>query len=191
EGAEMVLAAHEGPIASIEPGQRDTLDRTSVRGRAMLDSITVHVPDLMAADATEFSMSRSSGQRRDFRAVVSAPMLREGMAVGSISLRKRQPGPFTPRQIELLETFAAQAVIAIQNVRLFTELRESLEQQTATADILRVISQSPTDVQPVLNAVAPAALRFCGADDVLIALRDGANMVVPTHDGPLSAPVGD
>ncbi len=92
-------------------------------------------------------------------------MLHEGVAVGAIVLRKIEAGAFAPRQIELLETFAAQAVIAIQNVRLFTELRESLEQQTASADILQVISQSPTDVSPVLAAVAKATVRFCGAED--------------------------
>src|SRR5262249_23579424 len=119
------------------------------------------------------------------RAILAAPMLREDGAIGCILLRKAEPGAFTPRQIELLETFAAQAVIAIENVRLFTELRETLEQQTATAEVLRVISQSPTDAQPVLNAVAAAALRFCGADDVAIALREGDELVTSAHDGPM------
>src|SRR5262249_47440820 len=106
------------------------------------------------------------------RAILAAPMLRDGAAIGSIFLRKPDVGAFTPRQIQLLETFAAQAVIAIENVRLFTELRETLEQQTATGEVLRVISQSPTDVVPVLDAVAAAAERFCGADNASLILRD-------------------
>ena len=89
-------------------------------------------------------------------------------------------------QVELLEAFAAQAVIAIENVRLFTELRESLDQQTATAEILRVISQSPTDVQPVLNVVARSAVRFCGAVDAAITLREGDTSVIVAHTGPLA-----
>jgi signal transduction histidine kinase len=99
--------------------------------------------------------------------------------------------PFTPRQIALLEAFAAQAVIAIENVRLFTELSESLEQQTATAEILQVISQSPTDVAPVLVAVIKAAVRFCGAQDAVIDLRDGPDgVILAAHEGPLGAKVG-
>jgi signal transduction histidine kinase len=190
EDMEMVLAAHEGPIPTSQTGQHDALDRTTVRGQAIIDGTTVHVPDLLAPEVVELTRSRSIGQSRNFRAVVAAPMLGDAGAIGCIALRKPQAGPFTPRQIELLETFAAQAVIAIQNVRLFTELRESLEQQTATADILHVISQSPTDVQPVLDAVARAAVRFCGATDAVINLRDGAEVVVAAHDGALSAIVG-
>src|SRR5262249_49858868 len=86
-----------------------------------------------------------------------------------------------------LETFAAQAVIAIENVRLFTELKELLEQQTASSEILQVISQSPTDVTPVLNAVARAAVRFCGAEDVTISLKDGAELTLSAHEGPISS----
>ena len=108
-----------------------------------------------------------------------------------IMLRRPQAGPFTVRQIELLETFAAQAVIAIENVRLFTELRESLEQQTATAEILRVISSSPTDVQPVLDAVAKAAVRFCGADDAMVILREETDQLLATHEGALPSLVGN
>ena len=81
--------------------------------------------------------------------------------------------PFTPAQIKLLETFADQAVIAIENVRLFNELKESLEQQTATSEILGVIASSPTDIQPVLDAIAENAARVCGSDDAMIRLLDG------------------
>jgi signal transduction histidine kinase len=114
--------------------------------------------------------------------------MREGAPIGVISVWRFELRPFSSQEIGLLETFADQAVIAIENVRLLTELRESLEQQTATADILRVISQSPTDVQPVLDAVAQAALRFCGAKDALIALREGdQNVMTRAHAGMLEA----
>src|SRR4029077_3745365 len=106
-------------------------------------------------------------------------------AIGALLLRRSEPGEFTPQQIELLETFAAQAVIAIENVRLFTELREALEQQTATAEILTVISQSLTDVGPVLSAVAKAAMKFCGASDAQVSLREGDEWFIAAHEGPI------
>src|SRR5207302_4216754 len=128
-------------------------------------------------------MSRQHG----WRAAIAAPMLREGVAIGAILLRKAVVGAFLPRQCDLLQAFAAQAVIAIENVRLFTELRETVEQQTASAEILQVISSSPTDVAPVMAAVAKAAVRFCGAEDAHVFLREGDEIVSSAHEGPLSA----
>src|SRR5262249_37449409 len=133
---------------------------------------------------TALALAREFG----FAATLGAPMLRDGAAIGAITLRKPEAGPFAPRQIELLEVFAAQAVIAIENVRLFTELKESLDRRTATSEVLRVISQSPTNVQPVLDVVADAARRFCGASDVVIGLRDGDELVIMAHEGPLGRP---
>ena len=95
--------------------------------------------------------------------------------------------PFTPAQIKLLETFADQAVIAIENVRLFQELKESLEQQTATSEILGVIASSPTDIQPVLNVVAENAARLCEANDALILRVDGDNLRTAAKFGPIAA----
>ena len=102
-----------------------------------------------------------------------------------INIRRTEVRPFSEKQIKLLETFADQAVIAIENVRLFkeiqernAELREALEHQTATAEVLGIISRSPTDVQPVLDAIVESAARVCGIDDVVLRLREGNTMVV-------------
>ncbi len=115
--------------------------------------------------------------------------------MGVINIRRTEVRPFTDRQIKLLETFAAQAVIAIENVRLFkeiqernAELREALEHQTATAEVLGIISRSPTDVQPVLDAIVESAARVCGIDDVVLRLREGNTMIPRAHFG--SIPIG-
>jgi len=190
EGADSVIAAHQGPLSS-SIGLRRTILRDNLAGHAMLDGTLVHVPDVAEIDADRFPNAIEMSRQHGWRAAMAAPMLREGVAVGAILLRKGTIGAFALRQRTLLEAFAAQAVIAIENVRLFTELRESLEQQTATADILQVISQSPTDVQPVLDAVAKAALRFCGAADAAIVLREGSELQAVAHEGPLSGWVGE
>ena len=133
--------AHHGPIPVMPPR---VLTRAAIAGRAILDARTVHIPDVTEAHVREeYPETRTvAAGHRTFLAV---PLLREGTAIGVIVMRRLEVRPFTDKQIKLLETFAAQAVIAIENVRLFNETKEALEQQTATAEILRVISSSPTD----------------------------------------------
>ena len=108
--------------------------------------------------------------RGNSRTFLVVPLRQQGELIGTLIARRIEVRPFTPAQIKLLETFADQAVIAIENVRLFHELKESLEQQTATSEILGVIASSPTDIQPVLDAVAENAARLCDADDAVIRL---------------------
>jgi len=149
-------------------------DRHQLTGRAILSRTVAHVPDVLNDPEYAPDIALAGG----WRSAVAAPMLREGHPIGTILVTRTHAGPFSERQIALLETFAAQAVIAIENARLFTELQErnkaltrahaqvteALEQQTATAEILRVISRSPTDVQPVFDAIAESSVRLCSAD---------------------------
>ena len=123
----------------------------------------LHVPDVRVQN--DFPMLGSGGVARTYLIV---PFRQQAELVGLLIARRTEVRPFTPAQIKLLETFADQAVIAIENVRLFNELKESLEQQTATGEILRVIASSPTDIQQVMDAVAENAARLCDADDALI-----------------------
>src|SRR5262249_50444499 len=169
------------------------LVRSRVPGRAMLDRDTIHIHDMSAQEAqAEFPENWAFAQKTGIRTVLVAPLLRQGIAIGAIHVRRREVRPFTDQQISLLKTFADQAVIAIENVRLFqeiqernAELREALEHQTATSEVLSIISRSPTDVQPVLDAIAESAARVCGIDDVVLRLHEGRVMILRAHFGPL------
>src|SRR5438093_374570 len=150
----------------------------------------------MQAEAHVYPVSSEFARHRGFRTILSVPLLRGEEALGTITIRRTEVRPFTDRQAELLKTFADQAVIAIENVRLFKELEsrnraltESLEQQTATAEILRVISSSPTDAQPVFDAVADSAARLLEVSDVIIFRRDGDRLRLVAHHG--SIPVNE
>jgi GAF domain-containing protein len=162
-------------------------------GRAILTRQTLHIADLQERKE-EFP--ESVGVHRGLRTFLSEPMLREGTAIGVINIRRMEVRPFSDRHIKLLKTFTDQAVIAIENVRLFkelqernAELREALEHQTATAEVLGIISRSPTDVQPVLDAIVESAARVCGIDDVVLRLQQGNTMAVQAHFGPIPIPV--
>ena len=129
---------------------------------------TLHIPDVRAQN--EFPGVGSGGDCAHFLVV---PLRQQGELIGDLIARRTEVRPFTPAQIKLLETFADQAVIAIENVRLFKEFKESLEQQTATSEILGVIASSPTDIQPVLDTVAENAARVCEANNAVIFRVDG------------------
>jgi signal transduction histidine kinase len=135
-------------------------DRSIAAGRAILDGRIAHVPDMLADPGYAHELALAG----NWRASLAVPMLHDGKAVGAISIGKAETGPFSERQTQLLTTFAAQAVIAIENTRLLNELRESLEQQTATAEVLRVVSSSPGELEPVFEAMLANATRICEAE---------------------------
>jgi two-component system, NtrC family, sensor kinase len=146
--------------------------RGTISGRAVLDGHTAHVPDVLSDP--EFT-NNSWQQITGFRAMLAVPLMRQGQPIGAMALSRTKPGLFADRQIGLVTTFADQAVIAIENVRLFEQvqaktrdLTEALQQQTATADVLKIISRSTFDLKAVLNTLVEAAARLCGADKAQI-----------------------
>jgi signal transduction histidine kinase len=181
DGARVWLAEgdHLRAMTGYGPGYPESvhetrpLRATSVGGRAFLERRCVHVDDVVPLLDTEYPDSRELQSRYGYRTVLVVPMLREGEAIGLISLLRNDVRPFAPSEIALVQTFADQAVIAIENVRLFNETRRALEHQTATAEVLKVISESPTDVQPVFDAICERAMALSGANIGGVARFDG------------------
>jgi GAF domain-containing protein len=190
EGDGLRLAAHHGSIRVEVPVR--PIDRESVVGRAVFDRAVIHIEDLLAIVEKEFPATVAISEHLGIRTMLAAPLMRESQPIGLIIIRRMVVQPFSDKQIGLLKTFADQAVIAIENVRLFkeiqernAELREALEHQTATAEVLGIISRSPTDVQPVLDSIVESAARVCQIDDVVLRLREGDQMVIRAHFGPI------
>src|SRR5262252_7248441 len=177
DGTRLLLVAHHGPIFA----ETLPLIRETVAGRTVLDGRAFNIADLQTEDA-EFPESSVNARRWGFRSILCVPLMREGVAIGTIALRRSEVQLFTDRQAALLQTFADQAVIAIENARLFEEVKartdelsESLQQQTATADVLKVISRSTFDLKSVLQTLVESAGRLCDADFAMITRqKDGA-----------------
>jgi GAF domain-containing protein len=148
-------------------------DRGSVFGRAVLEGRTIHVPDLLTDPNLDRRRLQDYRGIIDIRCGLGVPLMREGTIVGVFTLQRREPRAFTDKQIELVQNFATQAVIAVENTRLLNELHESLQQQTATSEVLKVISSSPGELEPVFNALLANATRICEATFGNLFLREG------------------
>src|SRR5215467_7367150 len=179
DGDILRVVAHHGPIFSTAHGR--PLKRGIVTAHAILDRKTVHVPDVQA-EAYVYPESSELARRDGHRCLLAVPLIRAGQAVGAITIRRTEVRPFSGKQIALLQTFADQAVIAIENTRLFeaeqartrevevksTELAQSLEHQTATSEVLNVISRSPTDVQPVFDTIVMSCKRLLNSHTAVV-----------------------
>ena len=182
EGKAFKLAASRGVSTKFEKFATEnpiTPGRGTITGRTALGGKTVHVPDVLAD--RDFVTDYQS--RANYRSALGVPLLRQGETIGVFTLTRSNVQPYTESQIELVENFAAQAVIAIENARLFNELRESLQQQTATADVLKVISRSTFDLKAVLNTLVESATRLCEASDSIIFLPSDGVYRAAAHYG--------
>src|SRR5215475_12698992 len=190
DGEVLRVVAHHGPIdIGIVGDFTLPLTRDIALGRAVIERGSLHIADLQA-EGKEYPEGRDYALRWNFHTQLAVPLRRAGDSLGVIVIRSAEVRPFTDGQIELLRSFADQAVIAIENTRLLEEvqarkpeLRAALEQQTATSQILSVISRSPTDVQPVFAAIAESAVRLCGANYGSTMRLDGDVMTLVAHKG--------
>jgi len=185
-GAAVAISRHDGDqVRSVAIAEDDPvraarwrkvfpfpLRREYIHGAAILDCRVVDVPDVQVVGG-QFEAGKRNLAPSGYRAMTVVPLVREGIAIGAIAVVRMVPGELSKKQIALLETFADQAVIAIENVRLFNETKEALARQTATSDVLRVISGSVTDTQPVFDVIAERAARLTGADYGMVFSFDG------------------
>jgi GAF domain-containing protein/DNA-binding response OmpR family regulator len=191
EGDALLLVAHHGPIPFGPVGATSIpLSRGSANGRSVLDSRTIHVADL-SVERDEYPEGSELARQWGHRTTLAVALMRDGVAIGTITLRRTEVRPFTDRQIALLQTFADQAVIAIANARLLGELQsknsdltEALAQQTATGEILQVISSSPTEVQPVFDAIVRSASLLCGGEHAIVTRYDGELLHLAAQHNP-------
>jgi signal transduction histidine kinase/CheY-like chemotaxis protein len=190
DGQLQTFVAHHNATPGEVEGLRQLYPHAPTRGaasgRAIIDRRTIHIPDIREDPEYTSPVRHAVG----WRTVLAVPMLRDGEPIGALGLWRREVRPFTDKHVELVRTFADQAVIAIENVRLFTELearnselRVALEQQTATGEILRVISSSPTDVQPVFDTIAASAVRLCDGQFCHLFRFDGELLHFVAHHG--------
>ena len=168
EGDRLLMVAHYGPI----PVESLPLIRGTAAGRSVLDQRPVHIAD-MQTQVGEFPESSENARRWGFRAILCVPLMREGVAIGTVALRRTEAHLFTERQVAVLQTFVDQAVIAIENARLLNELRETLQQQTATSEVLSVISASPGELEPVFGIMLASATKLCEASYATMWLSEG------------------
>src|SRR5262249_52349937 len=194
EGQLLHFVAQHGLTAEVLENTRRAYpappSRKSVAARAVLERNVVQIPDVNADPDYAHGAAAAAG---GYRSAAAVPILRDGLAIGSIAVTRAQAGLLPDRQIALLKTFADQAVIAIENVRLFTELEarnhdltRALDRETATSEILRVISSSPTDVQPVFDAIVRNAGRLCGGASAALNIAEGAVQRKVAEFGPES-----
>jgi GAF domain-containing protein len=168
-----IIGAHFGPLGGKPIGTRQALNINWLSGRAVLEARTIHVADLSESD--EYPEGKELARRFGHRTTLTVPLLRDQKAIGGICVRRREVRPFTDKQIAQVQNFADQAVIAIENGRLLNELRESLQQQTATSEVLGVISSSPSELTPVFQTMLANATRICEAKFGTLFRFDGKN----------------
>ena len=178
-------AAHYGPILWAGGEESLLISRGSVSGRAVVDRRTIHVHDMAAESETEFPEGLSFQRRAGHRTILATPLMREGIPIGAIHDSPHRSSSVLPKADQPSRDFRRPSRdrhrerAAVQRIQeRNAELREALEHQTATSEVLGIISRSPTDVQPVLDAIVESAARVCGIDDVVLRLREGDTMVV-------------
>jgi two-component system NtrC family sensor kinase len=176
DGNDLRCSMHHGPIPL--PRERWPISRNWATGRAFADKVTIQIHDWLSAEGDEYPEGKELARVQGHRTLLCVPLLREDEAIGVIALRRAEARSFNEKQVALLCTFADQAVIAIENARLFKETREALKQQTATAEVLKVISRSAFDLDSVMNTLTRSAAELCSAEVSSLQLREGDLLVV-------------